>query len=673
MKVTIGTKQIKEDPDLNLPSVGYYDHHIDLDVLKDVYKIVLVGNPNVGKSVIFNALTGMYADVSNYPGTTLAIKYGKYGDKYLIDTPGVYGVSSFSDEERLTRDAVLSADLVINVVDALHLERDLFLTQHIIDCAIPMIMVLNMLDDAKAQGIRINGAMLSELLGVPVIRSNATTKSGIRQIQEAIDLNQGAIGRCSGEDLPLVLMEMKKTVMTEIAEALLILEGDPVIAERYGVAPLEQRETLYAKRRQRVNEVLSQVQSERDEGLNFATRLSRWMIQPKTGFPILLVVLFFMYQFIGVFIAQQVVDFTEGRLMNGHYVPFVQAFVSQWLPLDSWLGYILAGQFGVLTMAISYIFGLLLPLVLGFYLLLSILEDSGYLPRLAILTDRMMMGIGLNGRAVIPFILGFGCITLATVVTRMLERDRERLITIILLVLVVPCSAQLGIVTAMLAGVGGEYAALFLVVLICVVTVAGVVLNRLLPGKSSDLLLDLPPLRRPQWHNIWRKAVGKSGEFIVEAAPIFALGTILISLLKLTGLLDALQGIMAPLVVGWLNLPPEAATAFIMGLIRRDFGAAGLNDLHLAPMETIVALIVITLFVPCMASTLVMVKERGKKQAVLIWVGCMIIAFWVGGIVNKLTNLFAGNVTGIIVTSTVFIVVTLAIGQICKVKEQERR
>jgi ferrous iron transport protein B len=618
----------------------------------------LAGNPNVGKSVFFNALTGLYVDVSNYPGTTLEISHGRYGKDAVIDTPGVYGISSFNDEERIARDVILAADVVVNVVDAVHLERDLFLTQQIIDTGVPVVMALNMVDEAARQGMEIDVKLLSELLGIPVVPTIAVQKEGLEELKKAID--RAKPGNISPE-LQSRLTRMATRVASQ-GEALLILEGDPVVAERHGLKPGPHREEIYLARRERVNYIVSKVIREISQGATFSTRLGRWMLRPVTGVPILAVTLYLMYKIIGVFVAGGVVGFTEETLMQGYYEPAIRGLVTKFMAEDSTLGQILIGEFGLLTMTVTYVLGLLLPLVVGFYLILSTLEDSGYLPRIAALVDRVLTAVGLNGRAVIPMILGFGCVTLATIVTRLLGSERERRIAIFLLALAIPCSAQLGVIAGMLAGLGAPYIALYVLVIFTVLVIVGTLLNYVLPGKSSDLLIDLPPLRLPRINNVLKKTGTKSFQFLQEATPIFALGALLISTLQVTGILEILQNLLAPLTVGWLNLPKESATAFIMGIVRRDFGAAGLTELSLDPMQTLVALITITLFVPCIAAMLVLFKERGKQEAPFIWIGSWIVAFLVGGTVAQLAKTYPNHaVTAVALSFTVLTVLTVLV------------
>ncbi len=613
-----------------------HDLGLHIEIPEGARKIVLAGNPNVGKSVFFNTLTGMYVDVSNYPGTTLEISYGKFGPDVVIDTPGVYGISSFNDEERIARDIILGADLVVNIVDAVHLERDLFLTRQIIDTGVPVIIALNMIDEAERQGLNINVDLLGDLLGVPVIATVAVEKKGMDQL-----IGQLCCARKGHMDHRLQerLNKMLDRVGNQ-GEALLILEGDPVVAERHGLPPGNEREEIYIQRRERVNDIIEHVVTETNQGATFSTRLGRWMISPFTGVPILILALWGMYEIIAVIIAQNVVDFTERIIMEGYYQPWVSGLLSSIIPQKTALGTILYGEFGILTMTVTYIFGLLLPLVLGFYLILSTFEDSGYLPRIATLLDRLLTGIGLNGRAVIPMILGFGCVTMATIVTRVLGSERERRIATFLLAMAIPCSAQLGVIIGLLSGVGAPYVILYVFAMFSLLVFVGTALNRFLPGKSTDLLIDLPPLRLPRLANVLKKTMNKSSHFLQEAAPLFALGALIISVLQVTNALIFLQNLLAPLTVGLLKMPKETATAFIMGFVRRDFGAAGLAHMPLTELQKLVGLVTITIFVPCIASCLVIFKERGKREALIIWPSVLAIAFAVGGIIAQLYSAF---------------------------------
>ncbi len=646
-------------------------------------KIVLVGNPNVGKSVVFNYLSGLYVDVSNFPGTTIEVSKASYLHYEVYDTPGIYGVSSFNDEERVARDIILNADIIVNIVDAVHLERDLFLTQQLIDMGKRVGVVVNMMDEARKTKLSVDLAELEDGLGVPVIGAVATKKQGLEQIHELVV-------RAKEGNQKKELHQRLHTMLTSVgsqAEALMVLEGDEVIAERHGIdtPPTSLREELYIDRRNRVNRLLARVIRDDQVGKRLSAMLGRYSVSPVFGIPILAIVLYLIYLFVGVFVAQDVVGITEGEIGNKIVEFHIKQFVAgsaavtitatvlddegealeersesfadgvksepaRWRDLRGWVGandaefdfsfknpwiILFFGEFGAVTMTLTYLIFLLLPLVLGFYFALSVLEDSGYLPRLATLVDRALRVIGLNGRAVIPIILGFGCVTMATITTRLLGTQREKTIATTILQLAIPCSAQLGVIAALLATAGPEATLIYTAVIFSFLVLVGTVMNRALPGETSPLLIDLPAMRFPQMSNVLMKTAYKTWFFMKEASPWFFIGALVVSILQVTGALVHITNALEPLVSGWLQLPREAATAFVMGLVRRDFGAAGLYDLALSPYQTVAALVTITLFVPCVASLMVMLKERGLREGIIIWVGSLVLAIGIGGVVAQ--------------------------------------
>ncbi|MEW8959609.1 MAG: FeoB small GTPase domain-containing protein, partial [Moorella sp. (in: firmicutes)] len=308
-----------------------HDLNQQLNIPPDVRKIVLAGNPNVGKSVFFNAFTGLYVDVSNFPGTTLEISHARVGNDVVLDTPGVYGVSSFNEEEKVARDVIMEADVVINVVDAVHLERDLFLTQQIIDMGIPMVLALNMIDEAMRQGIKIDVKKMEELLGVPVIPTVAIKNVGLEEVKKAVA--RARIGNALPELQEMLPLVEKKTRTR--AEALLILEGDPFIAARCRMKPLDRQEEIYLARRRRVDAIVAAVVQENPSGASWKTSLSRWMMHPLTGIPLLILILGILYEFIGVFVAQTVVSITEEGIMQGYYEPFIRTLIGSIIPASS--------------------------------------------------------------------------------------------------------------------------------------------------------------------------------------------------------------------------------------------------------------------------------------------------------------------------------------------------
>lgn len=592
-------------------------------------KLVLVGNPNVGKSVFFNQLTGLYVDVSNFPGTTVDISTGKYKDFVVMDTPGVYGVSSFNEEETVARDVILGADLILNVVDSVHLERDLFLTKQLIDMGKPIIVALNMTDELEKSGIVIEVSKLEELLGVPVIPTAASKKSGMEAVMDMLPKAR------QGKRDPILVDRIRQIAENTCseAEALIILEDDEIIAERYGIKTLGLRDELYLERRKAVEDIVSKVLKETNKGASFGVLMGRWMLKPVTGIPMLAVTLYLMYKIIGVFVAGTVVGFTEETLMEGIYKPLIISLMSHIVSGGSFIGNLLIGEFGILTMVPVYILGLLLPLIIGFYMLMAFLEDSGYLPRIAALVDRMLISLGLNGKAIIPIILGFGCVTMATMTTRILGTKREKIIATILLGLAIPCSAQLGVIMGLISQLDAVYIFIYAATILAIFILTGTILNKVMPGESSQLLIDLPAIRMPMLGNVLKKTFQKTMMFLKEAVPLFILGAVLISVLQYTNTLVFLQRAMSPITVNLLRLPQETATAFIMGIIRRDFGAAGLSSIIMTQQQVLVSLIVMTLFVPCIAAIMVIFKERGTRDALAIWLGSFVVAFVTGGII----------------------------------------
>lgn len=616
--------------------------HTSTPTLKDsagtsaAKSVVLAGNPNVGKSVVFAALTGTYVDVSNFPGTTVEVFRGRRGDLEIIDTPGVYGVGSLNDEEAVARDVILTADTVINVVDAVHPERDLFLTLQLIDMGLDVIVALNMADEARKQGVAIDRDLLEDLLGVPVVETVAVKSEGIDELLRRLpEARPGHADPALDADvLPLAAKIGSR------AEAVLVLEGDAIVAGRHCLDPHVSGECVYSARRARVNDIVGHVLTTTTEGAGLGAHISYLMMHPLTGIPMLGALLWLMYKVLGEWVAGDLVGLTEETLMIGKYEPFVRGLVERVFAVGTAANTFLVGEFGVLTMTATYLLGVILPLVAGFYLLMALLEDSGYLPRIAALADRSLTSLGLNGRAVIPLILGLGCVTMGTLTTRILGSKRERFIATALMAIAVPCSAQIAVITALMARAGGWYALGYFAALLLIFVLLGTALNKLTPGESTALLIDLPSLRVPRIGNVLRKSGIKIWHFMKEVAVFFLAGAAIISVLDISGALGWIQTAAQPLTVGWLHLPKEAATAFVMGFVRRDFGAAGFFTMGLTSPQLLVAMVTITLFVPCVASVMVILKERGYRYLLGLLLASVGGAFLVGGLLARLLEVF---------------------------------
>jgi ferrous iron transport protein B len=396
---------------------------------------------------------------------------------------------------------------------------------------------------------------------------------------------------------------------------------------------------------QQAQDVLSAVMTDRKQKTHLQSVLDLITIQPLTGIPILLIVLYFgLYKFVGEFGAGTLVDLIEGKLFEAHINPWVNQVVENLIPWHS-LQTLLAFDYGVITLGLRYAVAIILPIVGTFFLAFSLLEDSGYLPRLALLVDRVFKKIGLNGRAVIPMTLGFGCDTMATLVSRTLETNRERVIATLLLALAIPCSAQLGVILGLLSAKPFALA-VWAGFVILVFLLVGYLAAKILPGERPAFYMELPPLRLPRIVNILEKTLSRMQWYFLEIIPFFILASVLIWAGKITGIFDAFIQVSTPLMAA-LGLPPQAAEVFLFGFFRRDYGAAGLYDLQkfgaLSGVQIVVAAVTLTLFVPCIAQFAIMIKERGWKTALAIAGFIFPFAFLCGIVLNFILTLLGAT------------------------------
>ncbi len=605
----------------------------------DLPKVVLAGNPNVGKSVIFNALSGFYVEVSNYPGTTVDVSraYTEFGE--IIDTPGAYVLGNYTDDEIVAQNIIQTADVIVNIAGALTIERDLFLTQQLIDMGFPVILVVNQMDEARKKGIDIDCKKLEELMGIKVIPTVAIHKKGILDIINAVKNRKFHVGE---NKTPYIENLFKEQGISRCDKFSKILE----IESQDSKKP-DEKDIIYAERRNIVNELVSKVVLHTERKQSFSDILDDFLLNPFVGILVAIGTLYLLFQVLGVFVSGKVVDFLF-TILDEKYSPWIEGIVKAIIP-NSFINQLLVGEFGVLTMTVEIVVGVLFPLIIAFYLFTAFLEDSGYLPRLAVITDNILNKIGLNGRAVIPLLLGFGCGAMGTITTRILGSKKERTIATAILGVTIPCAAQQGIIIALLAAIGGfKIWAIYLGIIFIIMVLVGTVLDRLIHGKATDLIIDLPPLRMPLLYNTFHKTLFRVTNFFMEAIPLFAATSALITILNMVGFLKWLQNALSPIVVNLLHLPAEFSDIFVMGLIRRDFASVGLLGMAgmenqtrlLTDMQILIASVVVTLFVPCLAALIVIYKERGLKEATLVWVGTFIISIAVGAILARVLPLF---------------------------------
>ena len=567
-------------------------------------RIALVGNPNVGKSVIFGRLTGRYVTVSNYPGTTVAVTRGRatVGAEVcdIIDTPGVNALEgSLSEDEKVTRDLLQAggAELVVQVADARNLRRALMLTSQLAEFKLPMILVLNMIDEARARGVDVDIPGLAAHLGIPVIEAVAPEGRGLAELRDAL------AAPCRAH-----------------------------AARDEGLTHIQ-----WADQTARQFRTIGEMSLGR-----FQEWLGRAVREPITGVPILLLVLYATYLFVGVFGAQTLVGLLEEGLFASYVNPWATSLASH-VPF-AFVRDFLVGEYGLITMGLTYAIAIVLPVVTTFFLIFGFLEDSGYIPRLAIFSDRLFRAMGLNGKAVLPMVLGLGCDTMATMTTRILGTPKERLIAILLLALGIPCSAQLATILGILGGVSLAALLTLFAVVLGQMFVVGWLAARVLKGERSEFIMELPPIRWPRFGNLLTKTRLRVWWYLGEAVPLFLAGTVLLFVLDRVGALVWISRAGQPIVTGLLGLPAATAQILVMGFLRRDYGAAGLFQLahngQLTGVQAVVALTVMTLFVPCVANFLIMVRERGLRVGLAIVGVITPVAIFTGAGLNYVLHTF---------------------------------
>lgn len=641
-------------------------------------KIILMGNPNVGKSVIFSYLTGRYVTVSNYPGTTVELTHGKLignSSTLVLDTPGINNFIPSSEDEVVTRNIILESPdaRVIQVGDSRNLDRTLLLSLQLKEMEIPFILCLNMSDEARERGIHINEDKLSEILQVPVIKTIAIQHIGLQKLIPK--LAEASINHFPGIEYSPVISNASRKVSSFIQSdqpfrdslSLMILSSDLSLNDWVHEHiskddiddlnnTLREAETnlqtsvgnaITSERMRKARTLVSKVVTrEKAAESTFFTRLGEWSQHRIGGLFIGAFALYIIYQFVGIFGAGTLVNFLENTVFGEWLTPLVTSIVDTILPFQ-FAHDLLVGEYGLLSMALSYSIAIVLPIVGTFFIAFGILEDSGYLPRLAVMVNKFFRMMGLNGKAVLPMVLGLGCDTMATMTTRILDSRKERLIVMLLLALGVPCSAQLGVIMGMLAALSPGMTILWIGCIALVIFVVGYLSSKIISGHSSDFVMELPPMRLPKLSNILVKTMARIEWYLREAVPLFFLGTFVLFILDKLTLLSAIERGVSPIVVGFLGLPIKATEAFLVGFLRRDYGAAGLFNLFndqinsgSIAMETqiqiVVSMITITLFMPCIANFFMIIKEQGIKVAMAISLFILPFSVLVAGTINYL-------------------------------------
>jgi ferrous iron transport protein B len=571
-------------------------------------RILLVGNPNVGKSALFSRLTGTHIIASNYPGTTVGFTKGylKLGKERaeLIDVPGSYTLEPGSKAEEVAVKMLKEGDLIINVVDATNLERNLNLTLQLLERRIPMIVALNMWDDTKHRGVNIDTVRLEGLLGVPVVPTVGVTGQGARDL----------VGRLSEARVP----ENARTYSSS--------------DDRWAG----------------VGDIVNQVQSLSHRHHTWYESLEDATSHPVGGILIALLILFGTFWFVR-FIGEGIINYAANPVRDLLWTPVLMKLSVALGGGGFWhnilIGELIGGHidyyqsFGLLSTGLYIPLGAVLPYVIAFYLILGILEDVGYLPRLAVLMDTVLHRLGLHGYAIIPTILAFGCNVPGILATRVLESRKQRFIAATLISIGVPCAALqamiMGVVGNPEAGGGIQYVAIVYASLFLSWIITGIILNRTVRGFNPELLIEIPPYRLPPWRIIGQKLWLRVSGFIKEALPII-LGTVLVvNILYTLGVFNALGNILAPVLTGLWGLPKDTVAALLVGFLRKDAAMGMLGTLALTAKQLVISSTVLAMFFPCVATFVMLARELGARD-LLKAIGIMIAAVLVMGSLQNL-------------------------------------
>lgn len=561
-----------------------------------IKKIVLMGNPNVGKSVVFSRLTGANVIASNYPGTTVDFSKGKmrYGGERvdIIDAPGTYSLKPSNKAEEVSVKMLKEADIVINVIDATNLERNLYLTLELLEKNIPIILVLNLWDESQHLGIHIDHEELERILGVPVVTTVALTGEGIKKLVDRLD------------------------------EAKINDNIKPTSEEGRWIE---------------IGSIINKVEKFEHRHHTIKDIISDLTIKPVTGIPIALLIIFFAF-FVVRLIGETLINYVFDPIFNNYYLPLLN-------DLSEYLGpgiihKILIGEFGteinfieslgLLTTGIYIPIAAVLPYIVSFYFTLSILEDTGYLPRLATLVDNVFHRLGMHGHGIVSMFLGLGCNVPGALSTRTLETKKQRFISATLLAICVPCMAQLAMVFGVLGRFGIYYICLVFITLILLYIILGLLFNKFIRGESPEIFLEIPHYRRPSLKATIKKTWMRVRWFLKEAIPYLFLGVLIINILYAVGFLQWFGSSVQPIMSALFGLPGEASIALITGFLRKDLAVGMLLSYDMTALQLVIAVTMLTIYFPCVATFAVLIKELGIKDMIKSAIIMIAVAIIVG-------------------------------------------
>ena len=589
----------------------------DARVLKKPDKILLMGNPNVGKSIFFTELTGIHAISSNYAGTTVNFMEGRFkaGREYtLIDVPGVYSLTSSSEAEAVAgRFMESGAEAIICVLDASNLERNLCLALELKQKNIPLIYALNLLDVAERQGISVNAALLSEELGAPVIPTIAVKKRGLDELVKQLE----------------AVLTPRLTPRAEEATP----EETAIRCDKCNSCPMTPSDIWAAAKA-----INRRVSSKNPSNPDLLDRLGRNMMKPMPGILIAILVILLT---IGV-----VVGGGEGLrslfllpLVNNAIVPLFRNLFASIIPEGVWLN-ILVGEYGVFVISFEWILALIFPYVLLFYIVFTFLEDTGFLPRISVLFDNIMRKLGIQGGSLIHMMMGYGCAVPAILGSRAATSRKERIIISTAICFAIPCVSQTGALVSLLSAYAWWMLPVMILFSLLLFAATTLITGKLIKGSVDPLLLEVPTLLMPNPKTYGRKLLTRMKHFLYEAEVPMLIAVLVAALLAETGLLNIISVYAQPLVGTWLGMPPDAVMALILGIVRREMSVAPLLALNLTPLQAFVGGAVSLMYLPCLSVYAILTREFKTRVAISVSLATVIAALFVGGIINQFMKLF---------------------------------
>jgi ferrous iron transport protein B len=628
-------------------------------------KVAIIGNPNVGKSALFNHITKSYSLVSNFPYTTIAVSRAFIsigGNQFeIIDTPGIMSLNIQSEDGLVTSNILIREhpEIIILCLDTNNFKRSLLLVCQIFELNIPVIVCLNIVDESRQKGITIRREKLEELLGVPVVETVATEGRGIRELLKQLQKSiipgkqvqyKSFIEKGIVELLHCFPLDSKPS----LAIIMLLLQQDPEIEKfiqsKYGpeistkvstIAEGIQKLTgkpltrIILEARDRWAEKIVQDTTERQLALvgRVGEIVGAWCRHPLLGWVVLLGIIYGTYLIVGRVGSEILATYFDEKI----FAP-INSTIGKFIPWD-FAREFAVGDFGILTTGLANAIGTVMPILALFFLILNFLEDSGYIANLCVLTNRLFQRVGLSGKAILPIVLGFGCKTMATLTTKILESKKERQIAIFLIAFAIPCSPLIGVNLAILALFPFKAFLIVFGILLATEIIAGLSLNKILKEDIvTDFILEIPPIRFPSFKNLMIKTYHRTKWFLVEAVPLFMIGAFFLFLLDKLYVLQAIKKFIFPVIVSFLNLPIVLVDAFLLSLARKEAGAVILLDLakndQLDYIQALVGIIVVTCFFPCFANTMSMIKVLGLKSALVMTLVIAVFSVIIGGIVN---------------------------------------